>query len=123
VSVPPAISEAVRAGRRARRRGARGELQVVEILKAHGWLKARRNLGRDERRSQAGRDIVGGPEGTRISVKLTERLKLREAYKEVAANVSENEIPMVWHRCNAQPWLATLPLDDLLELLAWRERG
>lgn len=107
-----------RAGRRAKRRGKRGEGEVVTILKAFGWLKARRNLIHP----QFGRDILDGPEGTAVSVKLTEKLRLREAYAEVAAYAG-TDIPIVAHRCNGQPWLATLPLEELLPLLAHRERG
>jgi Holliday junction resolvase len=117
MSVPPAITDAVRAGRRSRRRGSRGELQVVEILKAFGWTSARRNLARDERRSQARGDIAGGPEGVSIEVKLTERLKLREAFAQAQAQAAGLDIPVVAHRCNHQPWLATLPLEDLLILM------
>lgn len=112
--VPPAI----RAGRRARRRGKTAEQEVANILKAFGWPRARRNL----EQPQYGRDIVDGPEGTRISVKRTERLKLREAYAE-CASFAGYDIPVIVHRCNQQPWLATLPLEELLPLLALRERS
>jgi hypothetical protein len=122
VSVPPAISENVRRGRRARRRGSRGELQVVEILKANGWHKARRNLLRDIFGQQERGDIAGGPEGTCIEVKLTERLKLREAFSQ-CSKAAGADLPIVVHRCNNQPWLATLELSELLPLLALKERG
>jgi hypothetical protein len=122
VTVPPAINDAVRAGRRARRRGKVGEAEVVDVLKKFGWIRARRNL----LDPQKGRDILDGPEGTRISVKRTERLRLREAYAEVSAASSELyggqlDIPIVVHRCNDQPWLATIALDELLALLRMRE--
>lgn len=107
-----------RAGRRSRRRGGRGEREVCAILKAFGWVKARRNLIHP----QFGRDILDGPEGTAVSVKLTERLELRKAYAEVAA-YSGTDVPIVVHRCNGQPWLATLEMEELLTLLALRERG
>ena len=107
------------AGRRSKRRGKVGEGQVVTILKAFGWNRARRNL----EQPQYGRDVLDGPEGTWISVKLTERLKLREAFAECAAGAGALNIPIVCHRCNHQPWLATLPLEELLPLLVLRERG
>jgi len=107
------------AGKRSKRRGKRGEGQVVKILWKHGWTKARRNL----EQPQLGRDILDGPEGTWISVKLTERLRLREAFAECAAGAGDDAIPIVVHRANHQPWLATLPLDELLSILAAMERG
>ncbi len=29
----------------SRRKGARGELEVLELLQAHGWTRAHRNFG------------------------------------------------------------------------------
>ena len=111
-NVPPAIR-----GRSSRRRGNNGELQVVQILKAFGWINARRNL---EQTRDGGRDILSGPEGTCIEVKFTERLKLREAYKQCCAAAGP-DVPVVIHRCNNEPWLATLELEELLPLLKLRE--
>lgn len=116
MSVPPPIADEVRRGRRSRRRGKVAELEFAAILRSFGWPKARRN----HERPQYGRDILDGPEGTRISVKRTERLKLREAYAECAA-FAGHDIPIVAHRCNGQPWLATLPADELFALLRHRE--
>jgi Holliday junction resolvase len=120
VSVPPAISDVIRAGKRAKRRGKVGEAEIVTILKAFGWKSARRNL----EQPQYARDILGGPGGIRLSVKRTERLRLREAFDEceVYARLA-SEIPVVAHRANGQPWLATIELEELLPLLALRERG
>jgi len=33
------------------------------------------------------------------------------------------DVPVVAHRRDGEPWRATLPLEDLLELLEWRDRG
>jgi hypothetical protein len=111
--------DAARAGRRARARGGRGEREIVDVLRAFGWKLARRNTVFP----QFGRDILDGPAGTRISCKYTERLRLREAFAECAEHSQPGEIPVIFHRCNGQPWLATLPLDELLPLLALRERA
>ena len=119
MSVPPDPS---RMGRRSRRRGSRGELQVVEILKANGWHKARRNLLRDIFGQQERGDIAGGPEATCIEVKYVERLKLREAWAQ-CSKAAGTDTPIVVHRCSNQPWLATLELSELLPLLALKERG
>ena len=39
------------------------------------------------------------------------------------AAAGDHDLPVVAHRRDGQPWRATLPLVDLLELLAWRERA
>lgn len=91
----------------------------MDILKAHGWTSARRNWAE---LPQRGRDILGGPAGTWISVKRTERLELRKAYAECSAGAEMNT-PIVVHRCNNQPWLATIEFEELLALMALKERG
>jgi hypothetical protein len=118
--VPPGIRDTVRAGRRSRRRGKTGELEVATILRAHGWPHARRNWAEQP---QGGRDILDGPGATWISVKRTERLRLREAFAEASAGAGGSNVPMVVHRCDGQPWLVTLELEELLPLLVLRERG
>ena len=109
----------IRAGQRAKRRGKVGENEVARIFRSFGWIRCRRNL----EHPQYGRDLLDGPPGTRISVKRTERLKLREAFAECSQHAAPGEIPIVVHRANDQPWLCTLELDELLPLLQLREHG
>jgi hypothetical protein len=114
------VSDAVRAGRRSRRRGARGELEVVDILRAHGWTGARRNF---ESQGQKGGDITGGPADVHWEVKRVEKLQLRKAWAQAVANGRPTDMRAVAHRCNGEPWLVTVELVELLELLAFRERA
>ena len=41
----------------------------------------------------------------------------------VACPMCSGDVPVVAHRRDGEPWRATLPLEDLLELLEWRDRG
>ncbi len=104
-----------------RNKGARGELEVVELLKANAWPRAHRNFGSG---SAGGGDIARGPEGTSIESKRHGgRLDLPRAMRQAEEGAAETDVPIVAHRRDGERWLATLPLGDLLELLAWREQG
>lgn len=106
-------------GRGRRSKGAGAEREVVALLVRHGWARARRNFGSG---SQGGGDVVDGPAGTHIEVKRTERLRLREAYAQALA-AAGTDLPVVAHRCNGGPWLATVELEELLALLRLREHA
>jgi len=102
-----------------RNKGARGELEVVELLKAAGWPRAHRNFGSG---SAGGGDIARGPEGVTIEVKRRQKLDLPGAIRQAEEGAGERDVPVVAHRRDGERWQATLPLEDLLELLAWREQ-
>lgn len=101
-------------GMRSRRKGASGELEVQELARAHGFHACRRAFASG---ASGGGDLTGIP-GVHVEVKRTERLDLPGAFRQAQAAADRGEIPVVAHRSNNQPWLATLPLDDLLALLA-----
>jgi Holliday junction resolvase len=104
-----------------RRKGAAGELEVVDLLHAHGWTAAHRNF---DSGSAGGGDVARGPEGAVLEVKRHRgRLDLPAAIAQAEAAAGDPDLPIVAHRRDGQPWRATLPLEDLLELLAWREQG
>lgn len=105
----------------SRTKGAAGELEVVHLLQDHGWIAARRT---HDGREQAMRgDIANGPEGVHLEVKRVERLNLTAALNQAADDAPAAAIPVVVHRSSRQPWLATLPLDELLPLLRLKEAG
>jgi len=101
-------------GTMSRSKGARGELEVQELARAHGFTSCRRAFASG---ASGGGDLTGIP-GVHVEVKRTERLNLPAAFRQAQAAAERGETPMVAHRSNGQPWLATVPLDDLLALLA-----
>lgn len=106
-------------GAASRAKGARGELEVVEILRTEGWPNARRT---HDGRAQAARgDIANGPQGVHLEVKRAEALSVPKALRQAEADAGPQDIPILVHRSSRQPWLATLPLDELLPLLRLRE--
>lgn len=94
-----------------RRKGARGEAEVVELARAHGFTAARTRSGSGQARG----DIAGLP-GVALEVKRAERESVRAWFEQAAANCGL-DLPVVAHRKSRGPWLATLELDDFLALL------
>lgn len=108
-------------GLASRRKGAAGELEVVALLHAHGWPRAHRNFAS----GAAGHgDIAHGPQGVVLEVKRhAGRLDLPAAVRQAEAAAGPHDLPVVCHRRDGGQWQATLPLTELLDLLAWREQG
>lgn len=104
--------------RSERDKGAKGELEVLELLRAH-WPRATRNFASG---AAGNGDFAHGPEGVTIEAKRTERFRLRDAWRQ-AQNAAGDDLPVVATRWNRGPWLAIVELDELLELLAFRERA
>ena len=108
-------------GRMSREKGARGEREVIDQLHAHGWPHAHRNFASG---SRGGSDIARGPAGVALEIKRTEALRLRDTWKQATEDAAQRgDVPVIAHRWNGGEWLAVLPLDELLALLAHRERA
>jgi hypothetical protein len=104
-----------------RRKGARGELEAIALIRDAGWPNARRT---HDGRAQSGRgDVAGGPAGCHIEIKRVERLSVPKALSQLRADAGPLDLPILVHRPSRSPWMATLPLDELLSLMALRERG
>jgi hypothetical protein len=102
---------------RERNKGARGELEVLELVRAR-WPRATRNFASG---AAGNGDIARGPEGVSFECKRTERLRLRDAWRQ-AVQAAGTDLPVVATRWNRGPWLAVLELDELLALLELKER-
>jgi hypothetical protein len=104
-----------------RLKGAVAEREVIAIFRSHGWPHAERT---SNGRAQSARgDIIAGPAGCHIEVKRQERLNVPAALSQAAGDARPLDVPVVVHRPSRHPWMATLPLEDLLPLLALKERG
>ena len=109
----PSVSASERA------KGARGELEVVQILKAHGWLDAKRT---SDGRAQIERgDIADGPEGVHLEVRRRETTAIWAWLLQAEREARPSETPVVVFRRSRSGWYACLGLDELLGLLAERE--
>lgn len=105
---------------RERNKGARGELEVVEILRAR-WPSVTRNFASG---AAGNGDLANGPAGVLFEVKRTERFQIRQAWAQASADADRaGLLPVVATRWNGGQWLAVSELDELLELLAVREEA
>jgi hypothetical protein len=102
-----------------RRKGADAEREVARLARSHGFAGAARNL--DQVRD-GGADILGIA-GVCLEVKRTELAHPWNWWAQVTAAASPTEIPVVAFRRSSSPWLAIVPLDELLALLRHRERA
>ena len=107
----------------AKKKGSAGERELLSLLKAHG-IPAHRNL----------QQFVGGVDNPDIAatvcglpvhleVKRQERLRLSEAMAQAVRDANGHALPIVAHRSNRQPWLLTVRLEDVLQLLHESEMG
>ena len=104
-----------------RTKGAAAEREIVQLLRFHGWPHAERT---SNGRAQVTKgDIARGPAGCHIEIKRHERLNVPQAFDQVLADAVAHDLPVLVHRPSRHVWMATLPLEDLLPLLALRERG
>lgn len=99
-------------GAMSRNKGKRGELEIAHILQEHGY-PARRSVQFNGWQGEA--DVIG-VEGLHIEVKRVEKLNVETAMEQSRRDAKGNEIPVVFHRRNGKKWLATLSLDDFLNL-------
>lgn len=103
-----------------RRKGATFERQVIGLLREHGWAHARRT---SDGTAQHGRgDIANGPPGCHLECKRSERTNIPAAMRQAIADADKLDIPIVIHRPSRCEVMATLPLSDLLDLLALRDQ-
>ena len=113
-------------GRRSRDKGAAGELEVLQLVR-EWWPRATRNFASG---AAGNSDIANGPAHTVIESKRTERLRLRDAWRQVAADAQAagvGTLPILatrWsgNRYEMPPWLAITELEELLSLIALREQ-
>lgn len=102
----------------SRTKGKLGEAQVVALARDAGFPDANRSW----QTPQLDGDLQGIP-GVHLEVRRREGTSVEAWAKEVEQKCRNGNLPVVaWRRSN-QPWRATLPLTDLLELLAQRNGG
>lgn len=97
-----------------RSKGNRAELEIIHLLRAHGWTGARRNW---QSGGQGGGDILGGPGDLHVEVKHHERSAIWEWIAQAESECRPTDTPAVFFRRNRSRWYAAVPLEDLLGLL------
>ena len=95
----------------SRNKSKRGELELAAILREYGF-DARR--GQQYCGAAGDADVLGLP-GVHIECKRVERLNIDAAMEQAVRDARPGEVPVVMHRRNGKPWMATMLLKDFLE--------
>lgn len=103
----------------SRNKGARGERELARKLREYGYGCRR---GQQYCGANGDADVVG-LDGIHIECKRVEKLNLYNAMAQAEADTRGGEMPVVMHRKNACGWLATMPLDQWIELYREWEAG
>ena len=97
----------------SRAKGAKGERELAEILREHGYTARR---GQQFSGANGDPDVLGLP-GYHIECKRVEKLNLEAAVDQSIRDARDGETPIVVHRKNRRPWLVTLLLADFLKII------
>ncbi len=99
----------------SRQKGARAERRFRDVLRAEGYLKARR-----------GRQFCGGPDSPDVvcpeldfihwEIKAVERLNIEDAMDQ-ARRDGARKIPVVAHKRNHRRWLVTMEAEFFFDLI------
>ena len=100
-------------GLRSRNKGKRGEREGAAEIRRLFRVEAQR--GRQFAGSDESPDIRTAIERVHFEVKRVESLRLYDALEQAMQDAGEN-IPVVLHKQNRQPWVAIVRLDDLPRL-------
>lgn len=111
----------------SRDKGKRGELELAGVLRDYGYDCRR---GQQYCGASGDADVIGLP-GVHIEVKRVEDLRLRKALQQSSNDARTEEIPVVIHRRNREPWKVSMYLqnfqkiysDDIFDTLKAKIRG
>ena len=98
----------------SKKKGSRNELNLANILKAHGY-NTRRTAQYNGKELDSKADIVG-LDGIHVECKAVERLNIHDAIAQAIRDNKSDDLPAVFHKKNRQPWLVTMTLEDWLKL-------
>jgi hypothetical protein len=100
-------------GLRSRNKGKRGEREAAAEIRRIFRTEASR--GRQFAGTDESPDIRTAIPKVHFEVKRAESFRLYDALEQAAADAGDN-IPVVLHKQNRQPWVAVVRLDDLPQL-------
>ena len=97
----------------SRQKGARGEREFAELLRARGHEAKR------------GQQFKGGDESPDVisslpihfEVKRVENFSVYDSLRQAVRDANGKKVPVVAHRRNGRKWVAVMLMDDLLDLV------
>lgn len=103
----------------SKQKGKVGELEFAKLCREYGF-DCRRSVQYAGINHDA--DVVGLP-GLHVEVKRVEKLNVSGALGQATRDKAKDEIPIVAHRKNREPWLVTMKAEDWFELYKKWLRG
>lgn len=100
----------------SRKKGARGEREIAEILRGYGY-EARRSAQYCGNTGDAA-DVVGVA-GLHIEVKYREQVRDEMYIEQAEHDARKGDLPLVFYRRSREQWKALLRLDTFM--LIWGE--
>ncbi len=96
----------------SREKGAVGERELSNLLKAHGYhtRRVQQYCG-----ANGDADVIG-LDGIHIECKRVEKLNLYAAIDQALQDKKDGEKAAVFHRKNRKKWLVTMTFDEWMEL-------
>jgi len=99
----------------SRSKGKRGELELAEVIRAHGW-SARR--GQQFAGGGDSPDIITGMPGNfHVECKRVEAGNLYSWLAQANRDAHTDAIPVVMHKRNGKPWVAIMDLENFFILV------
>lgn len=103
----------------SKEKGARGERLFAKELREYGY-EAERGCQRAGGKDSP--DVKCNMPCIHWEIKNTQKLRLYEAIAQSHRDAGENEMPLVAHKRNREPWYVTMELKDFMTLYkAWEE--
>lgn len=104
----------------SRDKGGRGEREVRDIFRKHGFW-AERGVQRDG--STGSPDVKTElDEWLHVEVKRVEALSLYKAMAQAKGDAG-GRVPVVFHRRNEEEWVVIMQADDFMNLVLFSERS
>ena len=97
----------------SRNKGAAGEREFAALLRDEGF-EARR--GQQHKGGVDSPDVITNMERIQWEVKRVQALNLHAAMAKLTAETDYMDLPIVAHRKNTTPWLASMLMDDFLRM-------
>lgn len=102
----------------SKKKGSHGELEFAHECEKYGFNKVHRTAQTNGKLENSLADCEG-LEGIHIEVKRVEKLNVENAVAQAERDLitkKEKRLPIVFHRKNRKPWLATSTLDVWMKL-------
>ena len=101
-------------GKMQREKGKRGEREVAQILREHGYADARRTAQYAGVTADSS-DVIG-LDGFHIEVKRQERANIYEWFAQAKRDAG-NDTPIVVFRRSGDKWMLLIEFEDFLEAI------